>query len=126
MSDVPRMPEKLGSAGQALWSSIVPVFELRPDELRVLADACRQADLVERLEEALAEAPLTVKGSMGQEVASPYLSEVRQHRTVLANLLKGLKLPDSPAGAARKRAQVSDAARAAARARWGSGAGKVG
>lgn len=119
----PKPPVRLGSAGKALWSSIVPAYELRPDELRILGDACREADLIERLHEELAVSDLTTKGSMGQEVASPYVSEIRQHRTVLANLLKTLKIPDSPAGAARKRAQTSDAARAAARARWGSGAG---
>lgn len=119
----PKTPTNLGKRGKALWSSIAPVYELRPDELCTLEDACREADLIERLHAELAVAELTTKGSMGQEVASPYVSEIRQHRTVLANLLKTLKIPDSPAGAARKHAQVSDAARSAARARWGSGAG---
>jgi hypothetical protein len=124
MGDKPlRMPAKLGPQGRALWSSIVPAYELRPDELRILADACREADLIERLHEELAVSELTTKGSMGQEVAAPHVSEIRQHRTVLANLLKTLKIPDSPAGAARKRAQTSEAARMAARTRWGSGAG---
>lgn len=119
----PKAPSKLGPAGKALWSSIVPTYDLRPDEYRILADACREADLIERLHEALATADLVTRGSMGQEVASPFVSEIRQHRTVLANLLKTLKIPDTPAGAARKRAQVSESARVAARARWGSGAG---
>lgn len=120
----PRTPKNLGAAGKALWSSIIPAYELRPDELRIFMDACREADLIARLEDELAVSPLMVKGSMGQEVISGLVSEVRQHRAVLAQLLGKLKIPDSPAGAARKRAQVSDAARAAARARWGSGAGK--
>lgn len=119
----PRMPPKLRTHGKALWTSIIPTFELRPDEMRILLDACREADLIGRLHDALETAPLTVKGSMGQEVASPLVSEIRQHRAVLAGLLSKLKIPESPAGAARKRAQVSDAARSAARARWGSGAG---
>lgn len=119
----PKPPTKLGAQGKALWNSIIPQYELRPDELRVLADACREADLIERLQVELNERDLITKGSMGQEVAAPHVSEIRQHRTVLANLLKSLKLPDTPAGAARKRAQVSEAARTAARTRWGSGAG---
>lgn len=119
----PKSPVNLGKRGKALWASIAGVYELRPDELCTLEDACREADLIERLHAELANAELTTKGSMGQEVASPYVSEIRQHRTVLTNLLKCLKIPDSPAGAQRKRAQVSDAARSAARARWGSGAG---
>lgn len=118
-----RRPVNLGKRGKALWDSIIPAFELRPDEMCVLEDACREADLIERLHAELATAELTTKGSMGQEVASPYVSEIRQHRAVLAGLLGKLKIPDSPAGAARKRAVTSDAARSAARARWGSGAG---
>ena len=119
----PKAPAKLGTAGRALWSSVVPTYELRADEVRILIDACREADLIERLHNELAVSELTTKGSMGQEVASPYVSEIRQHRAVLAGLLAKLKLPDTPAGAARKKAAVSDAARSAARARWGSGAG---
>lgn len=119
-----RAPVGLGKRGKALWSSIANIYELRPDELCTLEDACREADLIERLHGELAESSLTTKGSMGQEVASPYVSEIRQHRTVLTTLLKSLKLPDSPAGAAQKRAATSDAARTAARARWGTGAGK--
>jgi hypothetical protein len=119
----PKTPTSLGKRGKALWSSIVPTYDLRPDELCTLEDACREADLIERLHAELATSELTTKGSMGQEVASPYVSEIRQHRTVLTNLLKSLKIPDSPAGSARKRAVVSDAARSAARSRWGSGAG---
>lgn len=114
----PRMPSKLGPAGRALWKSIIPAYELRPDELRLLADACREADIIQRLEDELANAPLMVKGSQGQLVASPLVSEVRQHRAVLASLLRALKLPDSPATAQRKAALISEQARLAARARW--------
>lgn len=116
----PKVPAGLGDAGQALWSEIANVWELRPDELRILADACREADLVERIEAELVDAPLMVTGSMGQKVASPLVSEVRQHRSVLSGLLRALKLPDEPAGKERKSQHVSEQARAAARARWGT------
>jgi hypothetical protein len=115
----PRPPAGLGPAGGRLWREIVGRYDLRPDEVRLLADACREADIIDRLEEELAGAPLVVKGSMGQLVASPLVSEVRQHRTVLAGLLKSLKLPDTPAEAERRQTAVSEQARAAARARWG-------
>jgi hypothetical protein len=115
----PEPPANLGLAGAALWASIVPAYELRADEVRLLHDACRQADIVQRLEDELADSPLMVKGSQGQLVASPLVSEVRQHRTVLAALLKALKLPDTPAGTKQKSARTSEQARAAARARWG-------
>lgn len=120
MSKKSQAPDGLGRAGSRLWESIAGAYELRADEVSLLEDACREKDIVARLEEALADAPLTVKGSMGQEVASPLVSEVRQHRTTLASLLKALKLPDSPAGAQRRKAEVSEKAREAARARWGT------
>ena len=120
MAVKPKIPTRLGTAGKGLWKQIGGVYELRPDELRILEDACREADIVDRLEAELVDAPLMVKGSMGQLVASPLVSEVRQHRTVLAGLLKALKLPDDAAGAAQKTQYVSDQARAAARARWGT------
>lgn len=72
---------------------------------------------MEPLEAELSDAPLMVKGSMGQLVASPLVSEIRQHRMVLASLLKSLKLPGAPADAQRKQNLVSEQARAAARAR---------
>jgi hypothetical protein len=115
----PKAPTGLGTSGRSLWRAIAGVYELRPDELRILTDACREADLVDRLEAALADAELIVKGSMGQLVASPLVSEVRQHRTVLAGLLRSLKLPDAP-DTDRTSTYVSEQARAAARARWGT------
>lgn len=117
----PKRPRGLKEAGSDLWDSVSSKYKLRPDEWRVLIDASREADLIARLEDELQDAPLMVKGSQGQLVASPLVSEVRQHRAVLAGLLGKLKLPDSPSEQARKKANVSDQARAAARARWGSG-----
>lgn len=113
-------PRNLGEHGEALWDAIVPTYELRPDELRVLADCCREADIIERIEEELATADLMVKGSMGQQVVSGLVSEVRQHRATLAGLLSKLKIPDTPASSARKKAVVSEQARSAVRARWGT------
>lgn len=119
-----RAPKDLGPAGQRLWKSICRDYELRPDELAVLESACREADLIQRLEEALKDAPLVVKGSMGQEVASPLVTEIRLHRSTQASLLKQLKIPDleeeeeSDAGTVRK-PTPSEIGRKAANARWG-------
>jgi len=111
-------PKGLGRAGRRLWNEITKAYKLRPDEVRVLGDACREADLIERLEDELVDAPLMVKGSMGQLVASPLVSEVRQHRSTLSSLLKSLKLPDTDAAGERAESDASAQARAAARARW--------
>lgn len=119
---VPDVPEGLSERSRTLWRSIVNVYDLRGDELRILEDACREAMLIDRLDRELeAGAPLTVKGSMGQTVASPILTEIRQHRSTLAALFAKLTLPDdevSPDGMATR----STKARAAANARWRRGA----
>ena len=116
-------PGDLGERGQALWDEITTTFQLRADEREILADACREADLLERLQAELVQSELVTRGSMGQEVAGAIVTEIRQHRTSYMNMLKALKLPDTPATSARKKSQVSEMNRKAARARWGTGAG---
>lgn len=113
----PRAPAGLSRRGKGLWRDVVGIYDLRPDEIRMLEDACRTADLVEQMTAALKNASLTVCGSQGQPVINPLVQEIRQHRQVMRSLLIALKLPteDDRDGAAR-----SDAARKAAHARWGS------
>jgi hypothetical protein len=74
-----RAPSGLGKGGRRLWRAIANpgTYELRPDEVRVLEDACREVDLIDRLEDALAGEPLTVAGSQGQIVVHPLIVEVR-------------------------------------------------
>jgi hypothetical protein len=77
-------------------------------------------DLVDELTAALVGAPKLVKGSQGQQVINPLISEVRQHRNCVASLLKWLKLPDvdtagKPIAGGNTR---STQARQAANARW--------
>lgn len=103
-----------------MWKQILADFELNPLERHMLEHACYQADLVDRLEAELEGAALVVRGSLGQPAPSPLVSEIRLHRTVLATLLKALKLSDEPAGSGRRSWDRSVAARKAARARWGT------
>lgn len=116
-------PSGLGERGLSLWNEITSTYQLRADEKATLADACREADIIEKLQAEFATRPLITTGSMGQDVAAPHVSEIRQHRITLKTLLAQLKLPDTPDVAARKRATVSENARKAARTRWGTGAG---
>lgn len=111
----PKKPAGLESAGSSLWSDLVGPFEFRADELRVLEAACREADLIARMEAEMVGAEFIVKGSQGQPVANPMLGELRQHRSLLDRLLKSLSLPDEDGRAAQAR---SESARAAANARW--------
>jgi hypothetical protein len=112
-------PRGLGAKARRLWADVTTTYTLRPDELRLLEDAAREVDLIERLEEALVDEALVSPGSKGQERVSPLFAEVRQHRLVLARLLRQLDLPDVDAGRARERETVrSSRARRAARERW--------
>lgn len=112
-------PANLGAEATQVWDEITGTYRLRPDELRILEEACREIELVDRLEEALKDADLVVRGSQGQPVANPLVQEVRQHRQVVKSLLGSLKLPDEDG---RQQESRSASARAAANARWRRGA----
>lgn len=104
---------------RAKWDEITARWDLRPDELRVLEDACREMDLVDALAGKLADMPVTAVGSTGQLVVNPLVQEIRQHRTVTAALLKQLKLPEEDAERAQAAADSRSAsARHAAKSRW--------
>lgn len=122
----PRMPSGLGAEGSKLWRSIIDAgYVLRPDEVRLLADAAKEADLIAAMEKELAfdaenNGSYQVTGSQKQPVAHGLVGELRMHRTTLAALLRQLHLPDLP-GSKRfqERAQErSEIGRRAARARW--------
>ena len=114
-----RSPVGLGDAGRKLWRSIDDVFDFaeEPGKVQILTQACRVVDVVAELDDAADEAPLTVKGSMGQQVISPFIAEARVQRALLAQLLGRLGLPDTEEDddpAARRR----EAGKAGARGRW--------
>lgn len=111
-----KQPAGLGAAGKALWADVTGKYELRVDELRVLESAAFEADLIAGMQAGMAEAPLMVKGSMGQTVVNPLLSELRQHRATFAALLRQLKLPDDES--TDQGGALSAKNRAAANARW--------
>lgn len=115
-----KAPAGLGTAGRALWRAVTADLaaqglELRPDEAATLEAAARQADTIATLEGALKDAPLTVRGSQGQEVAHPLLAEVRLGRALLAQLLARLRLGQLDQAHESPR---SRSARKAANARW--------
>lgn len=123
MTDIDQ-PEGLDTAGTDLWESVTGEYDLLPHELRLLEDACREADLISLMDRAWNEhgRPMISRGSMGQEVAHPLLGEIRQHRTTLRLLLASLRLPDP---AEEQTAPLipmtrSQAATKAAGVRWGA------
>jgi hypothetical protein len=110
-----RMPAKLGTAGKALWRDITGTYDLNPGEQHVLAQACREADLIDRIQSTLDDGEVVVKGSHGQPRISTLVAEIRQHRSVFRGLIMALNLPDVEDSAAQARKWH---ARKAARTRW--------
>ena len=84
-----RVPAALDKTGRSLWRRITAEFDLQsdPDRAELLFQACKVADQIAELDEAAAQAPLTVRGSMGQQVISPFIAEARVQRGLLAQLL---------------------------------------
>lgn len=121
MTESDRRPEGLGNRAAQLWEGVTSSYRLRADELILLEDACREVDIIARLDAALVDAPMVVEGSYKQPAPNPALVEVRQHRGTLASLLKQLRLPDQPA---QPPLTASEKARMAAHARWGNDGSK--
>lgn len=110
-------PENLGDRGGRFWDSVTSTYKLRADELILLEDCCREIKLIDKLEAEIEDADMIVTGGYEQEVANPLITEIRQHRGMVARLLNQLKLPDLNAG---DKSSASEAARKAANARWGN------
>ena len=118
MAPIP-LPRRFGDAGTALWTAIAdPVdgWNLRADELAVLARACAVSDRLARLDDALGalDGDWTTTGSMRQLVEHPVLLALVRHEALLQRLLHSLKLPDLGTG----ERSTSVQARKAAQARW--------
>jgi hypothetical protein len=92
------------------------LFEFNPGELVILDSARAEADVSARIDEAVAEAPLTVEGSRGQVTAHPLLLQQRKHHERLQRLIEALRLPDKSEEAGLS--ATSRAAQEAARERW--------
>ena len=113
-------PVGLGLAGARLWRQVADVFDLKPDETVLLGAACRTLDTLTRIEEALTDAPLIVRGSMGQERENPLLAEARMQRMTVARLLRQLDLLDIGEAEQLRSQARSVKARRLARERWSS------
>lgn len=116
----PAVPSYLGEHGLKFWMDCAPPkYTMRPDELRLLTECCREIDMIDRLEKDLRSTEsLLILGMRGTEVINPIVSELRQHRATLTTMFRALQLPDSSSGVAQKRQLVSEQNTKAARARW--------
>jgi len=100
------------TAGAKLKREILATYELDPHEMALLDQAAGIADELERISAALADAPLTVTGNAGHEVAHPLFRTRADLTGRFRQLLDGLQFPG------RQWKDASSAAQRAARARW--------
>lgn len=114
----PEPPPGLAAGGRKLWREVAKEHPLRPDERRILLEASREVDLLDVLQEVLQETPLTTTGSMGQLVAHPILSELRQHRGTLNTLIRALALESTDTSAADARRAAREAGTALVRQKY--------
>lgn len=112
----PPTPAGMGPRGRRFWRATLAEFELGDAERELLAECCRTLDDLDRLAAMVAEHGATVKGSTGQVVVNPALTEARGQRAILHRLVAALQLPD-PDGKVTP-AATSQRGKAAARARW--------
>ncbi len=91
-----RMPKGLGYQGQKLWRSITEEFNIsaEPHKLRILFDACKLADAIDRLDKEADKAPLIVPGSYKQPVLHPAFAGAQTARSALAALLARLNFEE--------------------------------
>lgn len=83
-------------AGARLYDAVVDAYDLSPGEEELLFQACRAADLLERINAELGSvSSLVVRGSTGQIAAHPLLAAAAVQQRVLAALLAQLGLPDA-------------------------------
>ena len=117
----PDAPASLSDAGKALWADVVAKYDLRPDELRTLEDACAASDMLAELMSAWNDLgrPYITRGSMGQEVEHPLIGSIDKQRKARQAFIKQLKLPDDGGG-------KSNQQRDAAQSRWAASRGKGG
>jgi P27 family predicted phage terminase small subunit len=128
-----RTPKNLDPEGSALWRAIAlqvagDGLQLDQRELKLLESACREQDMLARIEAVLSTAPLVVLGAQNQMVAHPLIGEARRSRAQIASLLKaiGLDDPDAGSGSGRGSRTTSTSARGAAFSRHYGNVGGTG
>lgn len=115
-------PDGLSAAGADLWAKIVGElddgWQFDERELYLLQQAAHTADLIADLEAAVAADGVTAKGSRGQPVVNPAITEIRQLDLAQIRLLGALELEDPtppPSSPGQRRALAAATRRAGSR-----------
>ena len=88
------IPSDFGAAGAAIVAFHSRDYDIEEHERRTLIQACRTADLLERIAEESKGAPLTVPSrKTGDEISNPLFVEKRHQEITLIRLLASLRLP---------------------------------
>ncbi|CPZ65837.1 Uncharacterised protein [Mycobacteroides abscessus] len=125
---MPKYPKGLKAAGRRFWREVFTTYYLTasPEEMFLVEEAARTADVVARLQGAVDTAQsLRTRGSRGQDVAIPELDALRAYRAQFAALLKQLDFPaplDEGTADESNNGPMSRSAagKAGAAARWGN------
>jgi hypothetical protein len=104
MSDEPYIPApcpaSMADGGRALWSGVADAFELTPEQLVQLEEACRAKDRLDSLDAAIRgkhDVLLSIEtdgNGVTSLVVNSALREANATATVLKQLLAALRLPD--------------------------------
>jgi hypothetical protein len=93
------IPEGLSGRGEALWTSLTQQHPAMSDaDKQVALEACRTADLIDRLERICLVSEPVIENERGMLVTHPAVVEVRQQRQTLKQLVAALRLPDPKTG----------------------------
>lgn len=93
----PDPPKGTGTAGRALWRSVVGDYDLEEHERALLVEAVRTVDLLDELDQAIKAEGAVVESPQGRK-ANPAAVEARQQRIAMARLLAALRLPAGDEG----------------------------
>lgn len=91
--DKRRAPRGLGDDGRKLWSAIVKDFELTESEAVILEEAARCRDRIKQLREVVDLEGVVVSSPQGIKT-HPALTEERNQRKLVGQLLASMRLPD--------------------------------
>jgi hypothetical protein len=87
-----RCPVGLRTGGKRLWRQVTDEFELGEHETAVLLQACRVADLLDRLQDVIDTSDVVVSSPQGVKT-HPAVVEFRQQALTLAKCMTSLRIP---------------------------------
>ena len=108
----------LRARGAAFWVSTCTDYELSAAELELLAEVCRQLDLIDDLRAAVERDGVTVRLANGMTRPHGNLAELRQVQLAASRIVAMLALPNPETGEAVVQKLTTARAKSAAGKRW--------